>query len=85
MHRAAAGQIDDEVAGLGRHGNAGVGVVEADRLTRHAAFPQRRAELAPDRRLLSGDALDGEEAHEAVGGGFGVDGHGEFLTRLWGL
>ncbi len=32
-------------------------------------------ELAPDRRLLSGHALDGEEAHEAVGGGLGIDGH----------
>ena len=75
VHRAAAGQIDNEVAGLGRHGNARVGVVEADRVRRHAAFLQRRGELAPDRRLLSGHALDGEEAHEAVGGGLSVDRH----------
>ena len=34
---------------------------------------------APDRRLLSGDALDGKEAHQALGGGLRIDGHGEFL------
>ncbi|MHC2320910.1 hypothetical protein ACVIHC_007956 [Bradyrhizobium diazoefficiens] len=76
VQRAAAGQVDDEVAGLGRHRNAGVGVVEPDRLRRHAALLQRGGELPPDCRLLSGDALDGEEAHEAIGGGFGVDRHG---------
>ena len=80
--RAAAGQIDDEITGLGRHGNAGVGVVEADRGRRHAALLQRRAELAPDRGLLSGHALDGEEAHEAVSGGMGVDGHDRYLEEL---
>ena len=74
-----ARQIDDQVAGLGRHGNARVGVVEPDRISRHADFLQRRAELPPDRRLLAGDALDGEEAHEAVGGGFDVDGHDDSL------
>ena len=75
VQRAAAGKVDDEVAGLGRHGNAGVGVVEPDRLGRHAALLQRGRELTPDRRLLSGDALDREEAHEAIGGGFGIDRH----------
>ena len=47
VHRAAAGQIDDEVAGLGRHGNAGVGVVEADRLRRHAASFSAAASSRP--------------------------------------
>jgi len=77
MHRAAAGQIDDEVAGLGRHRDAGIGVVESDGGRRHAALLQRRPEFASDRFFLSGHALDGEEAHEAVSGGFGVDGHGK--------
>jgi hypothetical protein len=82
VHRAAAGQIDNEVAGLRRHGNARVGVVEADRVRRHAAFFQRRHELAPYRCLLSGHALDGEEAHEAVSGGLRVDRHdGSFDER----
>jgi len=56
VHRAAAGQIDDEVAGLRRHGNARVRVVEADRFRRHTAFLQHCCELAPDRGLLSGHA-----------------------------
>ena len=81
VHRATAGQVYNEVAGFRWHGNAGVGVVEADRVIRHAAFSQRRGELAPDRRLLSGHALDGEEAHKAVSGGFDVDRHGEFLDE----
>lgn len=75
VQSAAAGQVDDEVAGLGRHRNAGIGVVEPDRFRRHAALLQRSRELTPDRGLLSGDALDGEKAQEAVGGGFGVDRH----------
>ena len=81
MHRAAAGQIDDEVAGFGRHGNARVGVVEPDRVTGHANVLQRRAKIAADRGFFSGHALDGEEAHEAVGGGFDIDGHAGFLCR----
>ena len=82
VHRAAAGKIDNEVAGLRRHRNAGVGVVEADRVRRHAAFFQCRGEFAPYRGLLSGHALDGEEAHEAVSGGFDVDRHeGSFDER----
>jgi len=81
VHRAAAGQVDNEVAGLRRHGNAGVGVVEADRVRRHTAFLERRGKLAPDRGLLSGHAFDGEEAHEAVGGGFGVDRHDESFDQ----
>jgi hypothetical protein len=36
---------------------------------------ERRGELAPYRCLLSGHAFDGEEAHEAVGGGLSVDRH----------
>jgi hypothetical protein len=77
MHRAAAGQIDDEVAGLGRHRDAGIGVVEPDGGRRHAVLLQRRPEFASDRALLSGHALDGEEAHETVSGGFCVDRHDE--------
>ena len=75
VHPATARQIDDEVAGFGRHGNACVRVVEADGVRRHAAFFQRRGELAPDRCLLSGHTLDSEEAHEAGGGGLSVDRH----------
>jgi hypothetical protein len=81
VHGALPRQIDDEIAGLCRHGNACVGVVEADRARRHATFLQRRAELASDRGLLSGHSLDSEEAHEAVGGGFDVDGHDDPLDR----
>jgi hypothetical protein len=81
VHHAAPGQIDNEVAGFRRHGNACIRVVEADRVRRHAAFFQRRGELAPYRRLLSGHALDSEEAHEAVSGGFDVDGHDDPLDR----
>jgi hypothetical protein len=33
----------------------------------------KACDLTPDRRLLSGHALDSEEAHEAVGGGLDVD------------
>ncbi len=77
VHRAAPGQIDNEVAGLRRHGNACVRVVQADRVRRHAAFLQRRGKLAPNRCLLSGHALDGEEAHDAVSGGLSVDRHDE--------
>ena len=75
VHRAAAGQVDNEVAGLRRHGNACIGVVEADRVRRHSAFLQHRGKLAPYRCLLSSHALDSEEAHEAVGGGLSVDRH----------
>ena len=75
MHRAAARQIDNEVAGLRRHGNARVGVVEADGVRRHAAFFKCRGQFAPYRGLLSGHALHGEEAHEAISGGFDVDRH----------
>ncbi len=82
MHCAPAGQIDNEIAGLCRHGNARIGVVEADRCRRHATFLQRRAELAPYRGLLSGHSLDSEEAHEAIGGGFDVDGHDDPLMWL---
>ena len=35
---------------------------------------ERRDDAPPDRCLLAGDAFDGEEAHEAVNGGFDVDG-----------
>src|SRR5260221_712456 len=45
VHRAAAGQIDDEVAGLGRHGDPRICVVEADRTCRHTAFLPRRKDL----------------------------------------
>jgi len=58
-----------------------IGDVEADRGRRHATFLQRRAELASYRGLLSGHPLDSEKAHEAVGGGFGVDGHDDPLDR----
>ena len=84
VHRAATGQIDDEIAGLGRHGNARIGIVEPDRIGGHAGFLQRRGKLAPDRRFLSGDALDGEEAHETVGGSGGVDGHQGILDLAHG-
>ena len=63
---ARAGQLDDEVAGLGRLGNARVGVVEADRFARHAGLDERGDDLLADRRLLPGDAGDGEEAEQAV-------------------
>jgi hypothetical protein len=79
VHGASAGQIDNEVPGLRRHGNACVGVVKADRGRRHATFLQRRAEFASYRGLLSGHPLDSEEAHETIGGGFDVDGHGDPL------
>src|SRR6476661_6763498 len=72
---AAAEQVDNEIAGLRRHGNACIGVVEADRVRRHSAFLQHRGKLAPYRCLLSSHALDSEEAHEAVGGGLSVDRH----------
>jgi hypothetical protein len=77
VHHAAARQIDNEVAGFGRHRNACVRVVEADCVRRHAAFFQRSGELAPYRCLLSGHALDSEEAHEAVSGGLSVNRHDE--------
>ena len=76
MHFAAAGQVDDEIAGLGRDRNARVGVVEADRARRHTHFFQRDREFAPDRGFLAGHALDGEKAHQAGEGGGVVDGHG---------
>ena len=79
VHRATPRQIDNEVAGLRRHRNACVRVVQADRIRRHAALLQRRGKLAPNRGLLSGHALDGEEAHEAVGGGLSVNRHDESL------
>jgi len=79
VHCAPAGQIDNEIAGLCRHGNACVGVVEADRGRRHATFLQRRTEFASYCCLLSGHSLDSEEAHETVGGGFDVDGHDDPL------
>jgi hypothetical protein len=82
VHCAPAGQIDNEIAGLRRHGNACIGVVEADRGRRHATFLQRRAELASYRCLFSGHSLDSEEAHEAVGGSFYVDGHDDPLMWL---
>ena len=61
-----AGQIDDQVARLGRHGNALVGVVEADGGGRHADLLQRVADRGGDGRLLAGDAFDGEEPHQMV-------------------
>src|SRR5262249_30530521 len=75
VQRAAAGKIDDQVAGLGRQGNARVGIVEADRLSRHAAVLQRGGELAADRGLLSGHALDAEGAEKTIGGGLRIDRH----------
>jgi hypothetical protein len=77
VHRATPGQIDGEVAGLRRHRNACVRVVQADRVCGHAAFRQCRGELTSYRGLFSGHALDGEEAHEAVSGGLRVDTHNE--------
>jgi len=38
-------------------------------------FLQRGRDVAPDRLLLAGDALDGEKTHEPRDGGLGVDGH----------
>jgi hypothetical protein len=75
VHHAAPGQIDNKVAGFRRNRNACVRVIEADRVRRHAAFFQRPGELAPYRRLLSGHALDIQEAYEAVSGGLSVDRH----------
>jgi hypothetical protein len=54
-------------------------VLASSRRIALAAFLQRGAELASDCGLLSGHSLDGEEAHEAVGGGFDVDGHDDPL------
>ena len=71
--RAAAGQIDDQVAGLGRQRNARVGIVEADRLCRHADFLERRHDLLADLLLAAGHAFDGEKAHQPPDGGLGVD------------
>jgi hypothetical protein len=51
VHRAAAGQVHDEVAGLGRQRDARVGVVEIDRARRHADLFERGGDLAPDRGL----------------------------------
>src|SRR6185369_7339532 len=66
----------DQVAGLGRQRDALVCVIEVDRVRRHADLLQRGGDLAPDRGLLTGNAFHGEKAHQAVGGGGGVVGHG---------
>jgi hypothetical protein len=49
---ALAGQVHDQVAGLGRHRDAVCCVIEVDRARRHAGVLQRAAMLAPDRGLL---------------------------------
>ena len=78
MQRAAAGQVDDEVpVSVG----TGMRVLASSSRIALAGTPlsfSAAREFTPDRRFLSGDALDGEKAHEAVRGGFGVDGHDVF-------
>ena len=80
LERAAAGQVDDEVAGLGRQGNAGVGIVEADGARGHAGLLQRRDQLLADLCFPAGHAFDRQEAHEALDRGLRVDNeHAWFL------
>ena len=73
--RPRAGQVDDQIAGLGRQRDALVGVVEADRRSRHADLLQRVADGGGDVGLLPGHALDREEAHQVLFGGSDVEGN----------
>ena len=73
LERAPARQVDDEVARLGRQGNAGVGIVEADAARRNPGLLQGGHKLLADHRLLARHALDGKKAHQALGGSIRVD------------
>ena len=70
-----SGQVDDQIARLGRQRNALVGVVEADGRRRHADLLQRVADGGGDVGLVSGDALDGEEPHQMVFGRGDIEGN----------
>jgi GST-like protein len=81
--RATARQLDDEVAGLRRHRDAGMGVVEGNDIGGHADLDECAGDILADGLFLAGDALDGKEAHEAVEGGLGVVGdHGSGLQAV---
>jgi hypothetical protein len=59
-----AGQVDDQVAGLGRQGDARGHVVEADRGGRHAERDEIVADRLGDGLLLARHAFDGEVAQQ---------------------
>src|SRR5688500_10474641 len=64
-----------QIARLGGQGNALVGVVEADRGSGHADFPQGIAD-GGDLRFLPGHSLDREETHQMLFGSGDVEGNG---------
>ena len=77
-----SGQIDDQVAGFGRHGNALVRFVEADRGGRHAGRLERVGNGRRDGGLLSGDALDREKPHQVILRGGDIEGNRSAAHRL---
>ena len=56
-----AGQVSDQVAGLCRQGNAGIGIIQFDLLGREAGFSQCGLNFAADVFLFPGDAFNGKE------------------------
>ncbi len=61
-----SGNVDDQIARLGRQRDALVGVVEANGGRRHADLLQGVADGRGDIGFVSGDALDGEEPHQML-------------------
>lgn len=74
--------IVDQIARLGQQRDAGVGVVIGDGLGRYADLDEGARHVLGNGLLLASDALDGEEAHQAVeGGGLIVGQHGHATLR----
>jgi len=81
--RAPPGNVDNQVARLGRQRNLLVGLVEADGTLSDTGLLERSGDLLPDGTFLTRDALDGEKTHQPLSGSVPIDGvHGCSPVRL---